>query len=581
MTTAPTDSLLVADIGSVTTRAALLDIVNGQFRFVALGEAPSSVAPPFGDMSEGVRHALDHLGQITGRAFLDEDERLILPARADGSGVDAFTATVSAGEPLRAVLVGLMPNISLASAQRLATTSYVRVVELFGLGDRRREDQQLDALLHAKPEVVIISGGTENGSQAAVLRLAETVALAAQLMPETARPEILFAGNSAAREKIKTLFANLCHVEVANNLRPELDDEDVASAGRGLAKMYEHLRLKRMAGYNEMSQWRGGGSITPAANAFGNVVRFLGKTADGKNRALGVDLGASSTAVAASFADNLWLTVRADVGVGHSASNLLHHVPLENVTRWLPEGLSADDAHDYIFNKSIHPATLPHEARELYLEHALACECLLLAVSAAQTGWPASASGLLPQFDRIIGTGAALARAPKAGQAALMMLNGLQPTGITQLILDWHVIAPALGAAAALNPVAAVQILETDSFQTLGTAVSLVGRGRIGQTAARIKISGGDEAVDAKVPFGSIKIFRLPPDREVKVALHPAAGFNAGFGVGAAKTLTVRGGAVGLIVDARGRPVAFPSNPAKRMAAVNQWYRELGEYGEP
>ncbi len=574
MTTAPTDSLLVADIGSVTTRAALLDIVNGQFRFVAMGEASSSVEPPFGDMSEGVRHALDHLKQITGRTFLDEEERLILPARANGSGVDAFAATVSAGEPLRAVLVGLMPNISLASAQRLATTSYVRVVELFGLGDRRREDQQLDALLHAQPEVVIISGGTENGSQAALLRLAETVAQAAQLLPENVRPEILFAGNSAAREKINKLFANLCHVEVADNLRPELDGEDVASAGRQLATMFEHLRLKRIAGYNELSQWRGG-SITPAANAFGNVIRFLSKTAQGKKRALGVDLGASSTAVAASFADDLWLTVRADVGVGHSASNLLHHVPLENVARWLPEGFSEDDARNYIFNKSIHPATLPHEAGELYLEHALATECLQLAVSAAQSGWPGGSSGLLPQFDRIIGTGAVLARAPKAWQAALMMLDGLQPTGVAQLILDWHIIAPALGAAAALNPVAAVQILETDSFQTLGTAVSLTGQGRFGQTAARIKISGGGEAVNVQVPFGSIKVFPVAPDHEVKVTIQPAGGFDAGFGFGVSKTLTVGGGVVGLIVDARGRPVAFPSNPAKRLKLVKQWHTDL------
>jgi len=91
------DSLLVVDVGSVTTRALLFDIVDGSYRFLAAGTAPTTVGAPFRDVSEGVRIALDHLQSISGRTIVGADERLIMPSSADGSGVDTFAAVVSAG----------------------------------------------------------------------------------------------------------------------------------------------------------------------------------------------------------------------------------------------------------------------------------------------------------------------------------------------------------------------------------------------------------------------------------------------------------------------------------------------------
>ncbi|MEK7329130.1 MAG: glutamate mutase L, partial [Chloroflexota bacterium] len=273
MTTAPTDSILVVDIGNIATRAALFDIVSGDFRFVAQGEARTTAEPPFANVEEGLHHALEELQRVTGRAFVDANDRLIIPTSPDGNGADAFAATASAGEPLRVAVVGLMPNVSVASARRVATSTYAVVGEVLGLGDRRREAQQLDALLAAKPEVVIITGGTENGSQSAVLRLAETVAMASRRLPDGSRPEILFAGNSAVQGKIRELFDGLSEVLIADNLRPELDSESLVPARRQLAWLYEHIRLASLGGYTDLSQW-GTGGITPTATAIGNVIRF-------------------------------------------------------------------------------------------------------------------------------------------------------------------------------------------------------------------------------------------------------------------------------------------------------------------
>ncbi|MBI5291940.1 MAG: glutamate mutase L [Chloroflexi bacterium] len=582
MTTAPTDSILAADVGSVTTRAVMLDIVGGEFRFVGLGESRSTVEAPFASLSEGLRHAIENLSAATGRNFMDDHEQLIMPAKNDGTGVGAFAATASAGQPLRVALAGLMPNVSLASAERVATTSYVKVVEVIGLGDRRREDQQLDSLLNTKPEVVILAGGTERGSSSAVLRLAETVALAAALLPEGERPVVLFVGNTAIRDKVSALFNGVCDVVNANNVRPDLDAEDTGPAARQLARLYEQLRLAQISGYGELTQWHGG-SLIPSANAFGSLIRFFSQT-DSAKGALGIDLGSAATVVAAAAGDDLRLTVRSDIGVGHSAANVVHGVPIERMMRWLPEGFSEDEVRDYCYNKSFNPAAIPHERRELMIEHALARQCLQGAVNAARQNWPPRAKtirpGLLPAFQTLVATGAVLSRAPKPGQAALMLLDGLQPTGWTTILLDQHGLASALGAAAAVNPIAAVQVIKT-AVATLATTVSLVGDARPGQTVARVKMApiGGGDTVEIKVAYGSLQMLRIPPDREAKVSIQPFNGFDAGFGSGVSQTVTIPASLAGLIVDARGRPLALPKAPPKRLAAVTRWLNDVGEYG--
>ncbi|HLF02915.1 MAG TPA: glutamate mutase L, partial [Anaerolineales bacterium] len=539
-------------------------------------DARSTAEPPFSYMGEGLRQAMDQLVNLTGRLLADDSDRLIIPSRPDGAGIDSFAASASVGKPLRTVLVGLMPNISLASAERVATSAHVLILDRIGLGDRRKKEKQIDSLLNAQPELVIIAGGTDYGSQGAVLGLADTVAAAARRLREGSRPEILFIGNAALHEQIKDLFTGLCEVTFTENVRPSLEEENIASARRQLARIYEHIRLSHMAGYAELAQWSGRG-VTPNAVAMGNLIRHISE-AVGEKAILGVDVGSTTTTLAAAIGDDLALTVRADLGVGHSAAYLNNAI--DRLARWVPESDADEALRNYLSNKSLNPATVPHELSELYLEHALARQCLQNALQAAN--WPAKAKGvpgLLPRFGTIIGAGAVLARAPKPGQAALMLIDGLQPTGVTSLVLDWQSLVPMLGAAAANNPVAVVQVLEAGALLTLGTVVGLVGEGRTGQVAARVKGTLADgKQLKEDVHFGSIAVYHLPPG-ESKITIQPAGGFDAGFGRGTGKTLTLSDSPVGLIVDARGRPIAFPSAAAARHEAVAKWCASLGQYG--
>ena len=195
------DSLLAVDVGTVTTRAALFDIVEGNYRFIASGQAPSTAGAPFKDLSEGVNHAIEDLQLITGRKFLNEELRLIMPADG-GRGVDTFAATFSAGPALKTVVVGLLNDVSVESAQRLVRTTYARVVDTFGLNDKRGSEQQIDALLRLRPDLILVAGGTDNGATLSVRHLIETIALACYMLPAENRPALLFAGNKNMAEEI-------------------------------------------------------------------------------------------------------------------------------------------------------------------------------------------------------------------------------------------------------------------------------------------------------------------------------------------------------------------------------------------
>src|SRR5271157_4663227 len=154
------DTILAVDMGTATTRAALFDVVEGVHRLVASAEAPSTVEPPYRDASEGMHHALREVETLTGRTLLDSNSQLILPVQENGAGVDVFTATSSAGPALRTLIIGLLPEISLENARQVAASAYCTIVEGSALNDRRRDDELVDAVVAANPDLIVVSGGT-------------------------------------------------------------------------------------------------------------------------------------------------------------------------------------------------------------------------------------------------------------------------------------------------------------------------------------------------------------------------------------------------------------------------------------
>ncbi len=575
------DSLLVVDVGSVTTRAILFDVVEGQYRFVASGHAPTTAVAPYQNIGEGVRMALDQLQNITGRLLIGPDEKLMMPSGTDGTGVDSFAAMISAGEPLKVVVIGLLEDVSVDSARRLAMATYSKVVQTFSLNDRRKTDARLNAILRFRPNLIVAAGGTDSGASQSVSKLLEAVGLACYLMPAGQRPEVLFAGNVALRDDIKSTLEGIASLSFAPNIRPSLDVDQVDAGLSGIANMFVRIRSQQIPGVEELNSWAGGG-LMPTCTAFGRMIRFLSQAHVTKKGVLGIDVGASATTVAAAFCSDLSLNVFPQLGLGSGLAEVHDPAMLKEILSWLTVEYSEITLRDYLYNKSLHPASVPATEEEMAVEQAIARYVLRQAIRMATRYFPAQASApderLLPWFEPIVATGSVLTQAPSLAQSALMLLDGLQPNGVTTLMLDQNQIVSALGAAAVLNPLLVVQTLDSNSFLHLGTVVAPVGNANPGSPVLRLKMSyeSGHEA-SLEVKQGTLEVLPLPAGQMARLQLQPLHRFDVGMGApGRGGGLRVMGGAMGVIIDARGRPLKIPEDRARRQELFRKWLWTLG-----
>ena len=576
------DSLLAVDAGTVTTRAALFDVVEGHYRFIASGHAPTTAAAPFKDLSEGVRQAIENLQIVTGRKFMGEDHRLIMPAN-EGKGVDTFTATLSAGPAVRIVVVGLLDDVSVESAQRLARTIYARVVDTIGLNDKRKPEQQIDSLLRLRPDLILVAGGTDNGATHPVQQLIETIGLACYILPAEKHPALLFAGNKNMAEEIKTSMQSLTSsLSISPNLRPDLETEDLQPAQYALAELYTQIRHGQMSGVDELNTWAGN-TLMPTAYAEGRIIRFLSQVYDSSKGILGVDLGASAATVAAAFGGELTLGVYPQLGLGEGLANLLRYTSLDEILKWIPFDIPAEAVRDYLYQKSIYPATLPATPEDLAIEQALARQTLSVALNSIAKDFPRrvrrASPGLAPYFEPILAGGSAITRAPTLGQSLLILLDAIQPVGITTMILDQNNLLPALGAAASRNSVLPIQILESGAFLGLATVVAPYTSARSGTSILHGRLvyqNGNESRLDVKQ--GTLEALPLPIGQSGRLYLQPLHHTDVGFGPGRTHEggIPVTGTALGVVIDARGRPLHFPADAARRREIVKKWLWTLG-----
>lgn len=575
------NSLLAVNVGASSTRAVLFDVVEGQYRFIASGQAPSTAEAPYKDITLGVNQAIANLQTVTGKTLLDQDNQLITPVQADGSGVDAFAATLSAGPALRAVVVGLLSDVSMQSAQRLAETAYLQVIETFGLNDPRKPDEQIDAILRARPDIIILTGGTDGGASRSIQKIMESVGLACYLMPEEKRPMILFAGNQSLTDSVKQSLGNLTpSLHFSPNIRPSLDTEDLVPASRELAQVFSDVRKRNMPGVDELNTWTSGRTL-PTAYAEGRIIRFLSRMNGTSRGILGVDLGTTAAVVAAGFNGKLTLGVYPQFGLGENLPGLLRYTQIEDIMRWLPLDIAPSVVRDYLYQRSLYPGTIPATKEDHAIGHAISRQVLYLAMQEARRNFPPEArllrKDLMPLFEPILAGGGVLSDAPTPGQSLLLLLDALQPVGITSIILDQNNLLPLLGAASESNYLLPVQVLESGAFMSLGTIVSVISPASYGTPVLRVRLTYDDGSdARAEVKFGGLEILPLGMGQTARLTLQPLNRSDIGNGAGRNATIQVAGGVMGVVIDARGRPLTLPEDPVRRRELFKKWLWSVG-----
>lgn len=593
-------SILATDCGSTTTKAILIELVDGEYRLVCRGEAPTTVEAPFEDVTMGVRNAVREIEELMDREFQDENG-IITPQADSRKGVDLYLSTSSAGGGLQMMVAGVVKQMTAESAQRAALGAGAIVMDAIAINDGRLPYQKIQRIRQLRPDMILMSGGIDGGTITHVVELAELIS-AAEPRPRLGigfQLPIIYAGNKDARGYIDNVLGEKTDLRVVDNLRPVLETELLGPAREEIHNLFMEHVMAQAPGYNKLMSW----TPVPIMPTPGAVGKMIETTAQQKDMSVvGVDIGGATTDVFSVFADTFNRTVSANLGMSYSICNVMLESGVENIMRWVPFDIEEADLRNRIRNKMIRPTTIPQTLQDLVIEQGIAREALRLAfehhkslavglkgvqkVRDISEAFEQSGSGAslvdLTDLGMIVGSGGVLSHAARRSQSALMILDAFLPEGITELAVDSIFMMPQLGVLSTVSPEAAQQVFDRDCLIRLGTAIAPIGMGKEGEHCVDVHVvTSGGKTYDVKATVGSMHRIEIPENETAEVTAKPARAFDIGKGKGKGHEakFTVNGGVVGLIIDARGRqPFVLPTDKQKRISKLIEWYKAMDIY---
>ena len=593
----PLNVIVATDCGSTTTKAILIEKVGDEYRQTYRGEAPTTVEAPFEDVTRGVLNAIAEIEELSKRKILDGD-KIITPCRDARTGVDIYVSTSSAGGGLQMMVTGVVQNMTGESAQRAALGAGAIVIDVLASNDGRLPHEKIERIRSMRPDMILMSGGTDGGAVTHVAEMAEYIA-AAEPRPRfgvTYKLPLIYAGNTDAQPQVRRILGEKTALEVTENIRPVLERENLAPARNKIHDLFLEHVMQQAPGYKKLIEMTGA-PIMPTPAAVGLIMETIARREH--LNLIGVDIGGATTDVFSVFDGMFNRTVSANLGMSYSISNVLAEAGLANIMRWVPFTIDEQTLRNRIKNKMIRPTTIPQTLDELQIEHAISREALRLALihhKSLATGlkgiqqertisdvFEQQTSGRtlidMLKLNLIVGSGGILSHAPRRIQSMLMMVDAYEPLGCTMLSVDSIFMMPHLGVLSTINEQAATDVFVRDCMIYLGTCIAPIGQGKEGDLCADYEIVFPDgRLVKDQLAFGELRLFALEPGMKANITLRPAKSVNLGTGAGAAMTREVMGGAVGLLLDGRGRPLQLPAEQSARVAALKKWFNAVGLY---
>src|SRR6266446_901390 len=540
--------IVATDCGSTTTKAILIEKIDGHYRQTFRGEAPTTVEEPVADVTIGVTNALTELQELAGRRLIDDQGQIIRPAK-DNVGCDIYISTSSAGGGLQMVVAGVVKEMTAASAKRAALGAGAIVMETLAANDKRRPHEQIQRIRELRPDMILISGGTDGGNVNQVVQIAERIAPARpqpRFCGEYKMP-VIYAGNKEAAPIFEKTFDDSVALTVVENLRPVLERENLGPARDEIHDLFLEHVMAHAPGYDKLIR-RADAPIMPTPGAVGNILQTIAKKEN--INVVGVDIGGATTDVFSVFDGVFNRTVSANLGMSYSIANVCAEAGMPNILRWVHVDMDERELRNRVKNKMIRPTTIPQTLEALIFEQAVAREALRLAYLQHKE-FATTLKGVQQQrsvgdtfrqeisgqtivdnmkLDLLVASGGVLSHAPRVQQTALMLIDAFEPEGFTTLAKDSIFMMPHLGVLAEVHPQAALEVFEKDCLIYLGTCVAAKGTGKPGKVCFSYRVSGKSLNETGTIHFRELKLLALGEGETAQIAVEPARGFDVGAG---------------------------------------------------
>jgi uncharacterized protein (TIGR01319 family) len=398
-------TLLLVDVGSTFTKAALVSGDGGEL--LARAAVPTTAGPG--------RDVLDGVVQVC-RA-LAEHGRAPVPDPLDASARERVLVCSSAGGGLRLAVVGYEREVTAEAGHRVGLSAGARVVHV-AAGPLRTAD--VAALRGARPDVVLLVGGTDGGNAEVLVHNARRLARSRVGAP------VVVAGNAEAQEQVAAELAGTGRrFTLAPNVLPRIG---VIAPG-GARTAIREVFLEHVIGGKGLSPGPRFARLVRAAtpDAVLAGVEVLASVVG--QDVLVVDVGGATTDVYSVVEPQgedatlrkqvvapLWhaRTVEGDLGMRWGAPGVLEAAATE--------GLAVDEAlEEWARAAHADPGLLPTSPRTVDLDLRLAG--LAATVAARRHGRPA-APGEPPRpladVGLLVGSGGALRHAPPEQAEAVL-----------------------------------------------------------------------------------------------------------------------------------------------------------------
>lgn len=596
-------SILATDCGSTTTKAILIQKIDGEYRLTHRGEAPTTVEAPFEDVTRGVLNAVMEVEELASQKILDGDE--IMSPQQNGEGIDIYISTSSAGGGLQMMVAGVVKSMSGESAERAALGAGSIVMDVMASNDGRLPHEKIKRIRDLRPDMILLSGGIDGGTVSHVVELAEILHVAnpQPRLGQNYKLPVIYAGNNKAQDQIRETLGDMTDLDIVDNIRPVLERENLEPSRDKIHDLFMEHVMQQAPGYKKLMSWTDA-PIMPTPGAVGSLIEMIAE----KERitVVGVDIGGATTDIFSVFQGKFNRTVSANLGMSYSICNVLAESGLDNVLRWVPFDIDRKELTNRIGNKMIRPTTVPQSLEELFIEQAIAREALRLSfkqhkefavglkgVQKERTisdAFDQSSSGEslvnMMDLDLLVGSGGVLSHAPRREQSARMLIDSFMPEGITQLAVDSIFMMPQLGVLANIEKedladearTAALEVFHKDCLIRLGTCITPVGKVKDGEVVLNAEF----EMPNGEIVTKEIKkneLIRIEVEyAPIKAKLTPHKKMDIGAGVGEPISTTVYGGVVGLILDGRDRPISIPTDSEDRLSALKNWSDAVNEY---
>ncbi len=314
---------LLIDFGSTFTKLVAIDLEKEIF----LGSSyyPTTVET---DVMIGFQDALDVLNKKISKKDEDYNLKLACSSAAGGLGI---------------VAIGLVPILTSQAAKIAALGAGGKVLKVYSFKLTLDEREEIENL---KPDLILLSGGTDGGNEEVVLHNAEVISQLRMDVP------IVYAGNKCSATKTKWILErNDKSVSIIENILPELNNLNIEPA-QGLIRKLFLSNIIKAKGISKRMEFLSS-VLMPTPSAVLKAGLLLAKGTDGEE-GIGdlmlIDVGGATTDVC-SYSLGIpgsggfvikglpqpytERTVEGDLGIRYSAKNLLSEAKNENyIKKW-------------------------------------------------------------------------------------------------------------------------------------------------------------------------------------------------------------------------------------------------------